>query len=190
MAYTTVASVKAYGGISGAGDDTLLDALVDRAQAIVDAYTKRTFEASADSTRYFTVGLDTEGPFLWLDEDLASITTVTNGDSNEVTSSQYTTKPKNRTPYYGIKILPSAGKVWTFTTDAEDAISVAGKWAYSATAPADIVQATVRLTTFLYRQKDTSQDLDRPLMTDAGVMIMPSQIPNDVKAMLNPYRRL
>ena len=190
MAYIIAANVKAYAGISGAGDDALLASLITRAQAVIDRYCNRTFEAASASTRYFTVGRDTEGAWLWFDEDIASITTVTNGDSVAVSSSQYTTEPKNRTPYHGIKLLGSAGKVWTYSTDPEDAISVVGKWAYSTSAPEDIQHAAIRLVTFFYRQKDTSQDSDRPLLTESGVTLLPLQIPTDVRHMLNPYRWL
>jgi len=81
MAYTDAATLKTYLGVSGAGDDTLLTALIARAQSAIDAYTSRTFEASADTTRKFTVGKDTDGRKLYLDEDLSSITAiVTNAD--------------------------------------------------------------------------------------------------------------
>lgn len=191
MAYCTAAQVKAYAGISAPDDDALLGELITRSKAIIDAHCRRTFEASTTASRYYTVGRDTEGYYLWLDEDLASITSVLNGDasSTAVTSTQYTTIPKNETPYYGIKILQSAGKVWEYDQDPEDAITVTGYWAYSTTAPADIIHAAIRLVTFLYRQKDTSMDADRALLTDAGVTLLPSDLPNDVQRLLAPYRR-
>ena len=77
---------------------------------------------------------------------------------------------------------------WEFD-DSDDEISIAGTWGYSATPPADIAHACVRLAAFLYRQKDTSADIDRPLMTGDGVTIMPSAIPQDVKSILDNYRR-
>jgi len=194
VAYCTLAQVRSYVGIGSTeiADDVLIAALIVRAQQAIDTYCDRTFEASADSTRYFDVGADTEGRTLWLDEDLCAITTVTNGDSSStvITSSQYTTIPRNTTPYHGIRILASSAKVWEYQTDPEGALSVAGKWAYSTTAPADITHACIRLTAFLYRQKDTNVDADRPILTDAGVTIMPASLPNDVRQMLNPYRRL
>jgi len=190
MAYTTTAQVKTYAGIGGSGDDILIGSLITYAQKAIDNYCNRTFEGSA-TNRVFDVGGDTEGNTLWFDEDCASITTVTNGDasSTEVTSAQYVTIPRNRTPYHGIKILSSAGKVWEYSTDPEGAITVNGVWAYSATAPNDIVHACTRLATFLYRQKDTSMDIDRPILTDAGVTLLPGSLPNDVKTILEPYRR-
>jgi hypothetical protein len=191
MAYCTVAQVKQYAGIGESTDDALLDSLVVRAKGIIDAFTHTTFDASTTASHYFTLGVDTEGPYmLWLDDYCAGITQVLNGDasSTEITSSQYTTIPKNTTPYYGIKILRSASKVWEFTDDPEDAITVTGYWGYSTAAPSDIVHAAVRLTTFLYRQKDTSMDLDRPILTDAGVTLLPAGVPKDVVQLLISYR--
>jgi hypothetical protein len=192
MAYCTTAQVKAYAGINEPDDDELITNLITRSQAIIDAHCRRTFESTTTASRYYTVGADTEGAYrLWLDEDLASITQVLNGDSSqtEITASQYTTVPKNDTPYYGIRILRSASKVWEYDEDPEDAITVTGYWAYSTTAPADIVHACIRLATFLYRQKDTSIDTDRALITDSGVTILPTSLPHDVQQLLAPYRR-
>lgn len=191
MAYCTAAEIKAYLSITGAGDDTLLGTIADRATALMDAYCRRTLIASADTTRYFTVGRDTEGRRLWFDDVCAAVTTVTNGDSVEVSSSEYVLLHRNNPPYIGIKILGSAGKAWTYTNDPEDAISVLGAWAWFdvGATPADIKHAAVRLSAWIYRQKASSADTDRPLLTDAGVTILPSQIPSDVKAALQQYVR-
>ena len=190
MAYCTTEQVRTYLGVSGTADDGLLAELVTFSQAAIDSYCRRTFEAAADSDRYFTVGRDTEGRWLWFDQDLATITTVLNGDSSatEVTSSQYITEPYSA-PFFGIKILGSAAKVWEYNLDPEDAIKVTGKWAYSTSAPKDIVFAAIRLAAYMYRSKDTSMDSDRPILTDAGVTLLPMGLPNDVLKLLSPYRK-
>ena len=189
MAYTDIDDFKLFRNITGTGVVALIETLVAAVQQMIDNYTGRTFEAAADSTRYFTVGRDTEGSYLWFDEDIASITTVTNGDpdSTEVTSSEYTTFPRNETPYYGIKILRSAAKVWQYDEDHEDAISVLGKWAYSTTAPADIIQAAHLWIAHLY---------DRRLSEDGDLVIVPGTsvsisrcVPPSVRMILDSYRR-
>jgi hypothetical protein len=192
MAYTVLADVKEYLSIptGTTSDDDLITDLIGRAQAYIDSYTGYTFEAAEDSDRTFDAVADVDGAMLHFDTMIAAITTVTNGDSVEVTSGQYTTEPRNVTPYYAIRLLSSSGVSWTYSTDPEDAITVTGKWAWSTTAPSDIVQACVRLVAFMYRQKDTSADVDRPLLTGDGNVIMPSALPTDVKALLSPYRRL
>ena len=108
MAYCTVADVTQYLGISSGEDSALIGRLIDAAQQAIDDYCHRTFEASADSTKYVDVHHDiVDGYTLFIDHvgDLCAITTVTNGDGNEVTSSQYTTQPRNETPYYALRIL-------------------------------------------------------------------------------------
>ena len=189
--YCTVASLKRYLGISSTvtTDDVLLTELIQSAQAIIDRYTGRTFEAATDTTRYFDAVHDVDGYELIFDADICAITTVTNGDAVVVSSSEYTTKPRNETPYYAIRMLDSAQKSWTYTTDSEGAISVAGKWAYSATAPDDIGAATRRLAAYLYRQKDNANDLDRAVVV-GNATVLPSRLPADVTDMIRPYVRV
>ncbi len=189
MAYVAAADVRAYLGMTSSGDDALITSLCARAQAAIDRYCNRTFEASGDTTRYFdAVGPHIAGPVLYLDRDLCAVTTVTNGDGVAVGSTQYVTLPANDAPYYALRLKTSAGKVWTYSTDWEKAISIAGKWAYSTTAPADVVQAAVRLAAFYYRQKDAA--LQDVTAIEAGVVVQPVAIPADVQALLRPYKRL
>jgi len=191
VAYCTVDSVKQYLGIDSSSDDNLIDTIVTRSQAVIDKYCTRTFAASADTTRYFDAVEDISGPYLWFGDDLASITTVTNGDSTTISSSDYVTEPRNKTPYSGIKLKAATGIIWTYTTSPENAISITGKWAYSATAPSDIEHACLVLAAWLYRYKDTiNEGSDRPIVTADGVTILPSQLPRQVMQILRPYRRL
>ena len=66
MAYATVSQVKSYLGISASTDDTLLGTFIAAAQKIIDAHTRRTFEASTATTRYFDAMSDVTGSTLWL----------------------------------------------------------------------------------------------------------------------------
>lgn len=185
MAYCTAANVKTYLNITTTTDDTLIGDLILSAQQSIDDYTHRTFEASADSTRYFDDD-NVSGAVLELDDDLCAITSVTNGDSVAVSSSEYKTVPRNKTPYNEIVLRSDSGKSWTDTSD----IAIVGKWAYSTSAPDSIKQACIRLASFLYRQRDTGADVDRPIITDSGVTILPSALPNDVTQLLMPFMRL
>ena len=191
MAYCTVDDLKRYLGIAAAttGDDVLLAELIQAAQTMIDSATGRTFEAVSDSTRYFDAIHDVYGYELVFDADICSITTVTNGDGVAVSSSEYATNPRNQTPYYSIRILASAGKSWTYSTDHEDAISVAGRWAYSTSAPNDIEQAARRLAAYLYRQKDNANDLDRAVIV-GNATVLPSELPSDVRQLIRPYVRV
>jgi hypothetical protein len=187
MAYATIAEVKAYLGIDGSADDALLTALLPRAQKWLEDEIGAVFEASADSTRYFDAVADVDGRRLWLDTFLYSITSITNGDGVVVTAGQYVTEPRNAAPYHAITLRSNSGVSWTYDDDPENAIAIAGRWAYSASAPADIVHATVRLCGFLYRQKD-SQVFDVTSSPEMGTITIPRGTPADVWAIIRLYR--
>jgi len=188
MAYADVDDLKTYLDISGTGDDLLLSSLIDRAQVLVENITRRDFEVLEDSTRYFDAVEDVDGKTLWVEDDLCAITTITNGDGVEVASDEYVTEPRNATPYYSIKLLTSSNKSWAYETDAENAISITGRWGWSTQPPADIVQAVIRLAAYLYRQRDNHSDLDRPVSVDGGMML-PTRFPADVMEICMQYRR-
>lgn len=190
MAYTTTSILLRHLGIASASENTILEEFIDDAKALIDGLTGRTFEASADTTRYFNPSEDSDGVTLYLDKDLCAITTITNGDGVVVASDEYTTIPKNETPYYAIKLLSSSGKSWTYSTDPEDSISIEGKWAYSTTAPELIQTAARDIATIAYRQKDSLSETTRPIMTGDGNIIMPDQYPKSLQSAINVYRRL
>lgn len=186
MSYASTVQLKDYLGISGTVvDDNLLDDLIERAEGLIDAYTGRKFAAET-ATRYFDSDfVDGQDLNLW-GYDLLTITKLTNGDAVEITSGDYRLFPRNDNPKWIIRL--DSGKSWSFSDDDSE-ITVAGTWGYSATVPADIEHACVRLAAFLYRQKDTSADIDRPMITGDGVTIMPSALPADVTRMLDRYKR-
>jgi hypothetical protein len=126
MAYCTAAEVKAYIGTVKTTDDTLIAALIVRAESMINGYCKRTFTQREDETRVFDAVKDVAGRILFLDDDLLSIDSITNGDGAELTASQYTLLPNNRSPKYAIKLKASASTTWTYTNDPEAAISVVG----------------------------------------------------------------
>ena len=189
MAYCTVDALKAYLGVSDGDDDALLATLIGAAQATIEAQTGRTFEASADSVRKLDACRDVHGRVLWLDADCAAVTSITNGDGVVVAATSYVTEPRNTTPIYAVKLLSSSGVTWVGGTDNENAIAVTGKFVFSTTPPADIVQACTRLAAFYYRQKDNMGEGDRAIVA-GGATVLPVNLPADVKTMLAPYRLL
>ena len=187
MAYASLSDLKAYLGIATATttDDALLTSLIGRAQKVIESYTGRSFEATTATKYFFTDSIEGRWLYLW-GYDLLTVTTLTNGDGVVITSDQYRLEPRNESPKYAIRL--NEDYTWEFD-DSDDEISIAGTWGYAATAPEQIAHACVRLAAFMYRQKDTSADIDRPLVTGDGVTIMPSAIPQDVKSILDNYRR-
>lgn len=194
MAYVTPALLRQYAGIASDADDALLYLLIARAQKAIEEYVGFSFEASADSTRYFDAapvgeGGDVDGRTLVLDTWLYSITTLTNGDATAIASTKYVFEPRNGAPYWGITLLRSSGYTWEAQTDddTENAITIVGKWAYSLTAPADVQHACLRLALWYYRQRDNSTDVDRPVLAE-GIMIMPAALPRDILDTLEHYK--
>lgn len=188
MAYATANELKTYLGITGSGDDTLFGELLDRATAEIEQFTGRQFAVASDTTRYFdAIGSHIGGGVLYLPGDLCSITTVTNGDDTEVNSDEYTTLPRNATPYYAIRLLSQSGVTWTYSSEWMDAISITGRWGYSTTPPDDIVHACVRLAAFYYRQKDAQ--LADVTAIEAGTVIRTPAMPAEVKQVLTRYVR-
>ena len=121
-------------------------------------------------------------------DDLCAITEVVNGDGIVVTPSAVHDRAAALTPYYVLRLRSDATIAWTYGDFYEDAIAVTGRWAYCLAAPPDIVQATLRLAAWLYRQKDTATPgVDNPIFVGDGNVIMPANLPVDVKALISPY---
>ena len=193
MAYTTFSEVQSYLDITTTGDAPLINELVARAQSAIDIYTGRKFEHSTvAATRYFSVGVDTDGPTLHLDEDLCKISTIKSncdGTTVSISTTEYVTEPRNIKPYHKITLLSSTTSSWDYTDDPENGVQIAGCWSYSTVAPDDIKHACIRLAAYYYRQRD-SQVFDVTAIPDAGVITMPKGIPADVKQILDPYRKV
>ena len=133
MSYASLSALKAYLDIDGTGDDALLNDLLRRAQSLIDTHTRRTFEATVATTRYFDP-TDTgivRGARLYLGKDLCQISSVTNGDAEVVAAADYVTEPRNDTPYYALTLRSQSGIAWTYDDDSENAIAISGFWAYS-----------------------------------------------------------
>jgi hypothetical protein len=191
MAYATLADVKIYTDIQEAGDNALVQRLLNTAQRYIDAETNRTFEAST-ATRYYTEAARDErnSTILHLDADLLTVTELLNGDTDqtEITATDYWLLDRNEgPPYHWIQLTTNGSSYWQWDTDGW--VEVTGTWGYTTTAPADITQATAQLATYLYRQKD-SQVFDVTAIPEAGVITIPQGIPATVKKIIDKYRRM
>jgi hypothetical protein len=197
MAYIASSDVKAWSGVpdTDTADDAELALLIARAQKYIDEYTGRVFESTSDNeqTRYFTAAIDVEGATLWLDKDLNSL--GSNGiiaGTDTLASTDYVTEPRSDKPYYALTLTDNTPEEWGNSNsdgDYENAIQISGQWAYSSAAPADIQYAALRLTKWYYKQgRLTDETADRPIVLESGATVLPSQIPADVKEILDRYR--
>lgn len=197
MAYITATDLKNYMKISGSSDDTQLALFADRAQHVIEQYTHRVFEwTGAGTVKKFTPTSYLDGGDLLDDKTLSmglaefyELTSITNGDGVAISTSDVVLLPGNMTPRYAIRIKSNVNTVWTYSTTIEESVSVTAKWAYSASASADIVQAALRIGAYLYRQRDGTPDSDRPIVSADGVVLSAPRIPSDVLELLRPYRR-
>lgn len=189
MAYCTLAELRRQIGVSSTSDDTLLEELIEQAQALIDAQCGRVFEAAADSTRTFDAVDRVRGRLLILDDDLAQITSIINGDGETLQTTHYTTEPRNATPYWGIRLLSSSNRYWTYATDSEDAISITGRWAYSVTADTMVKRAALDTAQLLYSMRDNLADATRPLLAGDGNIILPTEYPKSLKVLIATRRR-
>jgi len=191
MAYCSASDVFAYGDFESDTDDfVLINTLIAAAEKVIDNYVGRTFEAASD-LRYFDAGEDVASNTLWFDEVAQSITHVGNGDgTSDIGSDNWVTEPRNSKPYYGVTLVANSSVSWTYDSNPENAIVIDAVWGYATSAPADIKHACIRLVNWMYKQRESSADLDRPLLTGEGVLVMPSRMPQDVLSILDFYKEM
>lgn len=169
-------------------DDAVVDALITQASRWIDRHTGRTFYARTE-TRYFDVP---DSRLLFFDDDLISVTTLTNGDATVLTTADYFLLPRNETPKFAAKLKESSSYVWEWDSnnDREGVISIAGSWGYSATCPADVEQACQLICVNMYRNRFGPNITGAATLTAAGVVITPQDIPASAVALLSAYRRI
>ena len=183
MAYATKETLQSWAGYTDGVEETLLDDLLGKAKAIIDNYTQTTFDVGADTDQTYTryksnpTGGQFNGRALyfhdWLADEATSIT-----DSPTVVY-----LPEDGPPYYGCFLVDGS---WAYPT-----VTINGLWGFSesGSVPEDIEMACLRLAKWLYEMKDTTQG-SAAVITPEGRVLMPEGLPNDVKTLLEPYRKV
>lgn len=130
--YATLTAVKASLSADdpNAADDLLLSDYLRRATAMIEQYCGRSFVPTLATRTYDALGDPIDGIELSLNGDLLAAVSITNGDSTTITAAQYTLRPANITPKHSVRLLATSGTNWTYSTNYEDAISLAGVWGY------------------------------------------------------------
>lgn len=184
--YCTAAELKARLDIATADtvDDGALDILINAASRMIDQHTGRRFYATTE-TRYFNVP---EGRDLWLDQDLLSVTTLTNGDGTTLANTTYKLLPLNDTPKFAIHLLP--GYYWTEDAAGNDfgVISIAGSWGYAATAPESVHEACLLQAARFFKRRDAP--LGVAGSTELGQIVAITKLDPDVSALIDYFRRV
>ena len=167
-------------------DDELLEDALEDGAAYIESWTGKIFETVAE-TRYYRQA-SVNGLMLYLDQDLISVTTLLEGDTDQtsIPSTEYWLQPRNEgPPYRRIEIKADSEYSWNWATDGW--IEVTGSWGFCADAPNDIRRAALILAAYLYRQKD-SQVWDVVAVPSEGTVTIPQGVPATVKRILAKYQ--
>jgi len=193
--YSDLNSLKQYMTSGGtplpidADDDGLLTSFIETASRYIDDDTHRTFVAHIE-TRLYDLP---DGNSLYIDDDdLLTITTLTNGDGVAIAPAGYNLYPLNKYPKNEIRLKWSSTVYWQYSTagDSEAVISVLGEWGYSFTPPRDIATLTMALAHNLYKARFGESVEGTARVTAAGVVITPGDVPAWGEKVLARYRRL
>lgn len=201
--YSTLVEFKAFAvprANADLTDDEVLESLIESASRIIDRETGRHFYASgtiaAPSSRYYNVPEGNNRRRLWLDADLQSIaaTGIVNGDAVVLPAAQYYLEPRNDTPKYAITIKQTSTYYWACDSDgnSEYVIQVPGIWGYCATGahPDDIKEACQMIALSSYMRRHGQNLSERSIVTAAGVIITPDDIPARAWQVIKSYRRM
>lgn len=170
-----------------ADDDATIETIIEGASRTIDNLAGRRFYA-ATATRYYDVP---EGRDIMLDDDLLTITTLTNGDGTAITSTYYSLLPRNDTPKHQLQMKTTSIYSWAGSTsgDYEGVISIAGTWGYAATTPDDIRQACLEIALSAYKRRTGENLTGVSTITAAGIVITPQDIPGGALAIIRRYKR-
>jgi hypothetical protein len=199
MSYATLADFKSYisemtGGIQStysAAENTVLQQFLDQADAEIESYTNRSFGQGANNhTHYYTVN-DISDDTLYLDADLVSVTTLTNGDGTVISSSDYWLLPMNASvtgqngydgSFWGIKLKST--HQWQTPTDGR--ISLNGRWGFMQGVPVDVVRCAMRIAYWYWTKRNQTGASD---VAGEQITQQSDSYPLDVRIVLERYKR-
>ncbi|KKL19182.1 hypothetical protein LCGC14_2468050 [marine sediment metagenome] len=188
--YATLAEFKTEKDISStdAVDDTSIEDIIEAASRFIDSETGRTFYARTE-TRNFDVPRGTRE--LRLDDDLLTITTLTNGDDNEIANTEYILLPANVSPKFAIVLKSTSSTIWQPDSNSgtEQVISVAGTWGWVADHPDNIKRACLMIATDYYDKRE-GQGVTTATVTGAGVVIKAAGVPAAAMKIIRTFRKL
>jgi len=187
--YATLAEYKLYHPIDStdADDDAVIEDLIEAASRHIDRQTGRTFYGRTE-THYFDVPV---GRRMMLDDDLISVTTLTNGDGTVLTTTDYYLHPRNHAPYWMVVLKESSTYIWQPDTSSnyEGAISLAGSWGFASARPDNINVACLEFAKALYGHRKGQNVNMVTRVTAAGVVMVPQGTPDWIADALGAYRK-
>lgn len=114
--------------VPNATDDNVVEQLLEQASRYLETRTMRWFYPRVE-THYFDIP---DGRELFVDDDLLSVISITNGDGTTIAGTEYNLIPKNSTPHIAVKLkeLTSYGWQYSTTDGSELVIGVNGYWGF------------------------------------------------------------
>lgn len=191
MTYPTLANLKTLLGIAGSTDDTLLGWCNDGAKDAFEQETGRVFVTTA-RTNYFKpvwpwVDRKTKRTLSLHNDDLRSVTTLTNGDGVVVAASEYYLLPE-RAPFHRVVLHPGSGKIW-YDSTGSGMISIDGNWCYTTACPAEVFMAILELGAHFYRNAKGGTTSQVIAANKAGFLMAPSEWPESVLWAMKKFQR-
>ena len=187
--YPKFQDVKHYLGIENSNQDALLVATLKRAIATFENMCGRSFIPKTE-VRYFDANGEEviSGHRLFIRSgDLLEIATLKIDGLLIPVSDYYLSGAQ---PHHVVKIKDSS--MYSFKDyggTPEQVIEISGTWGYEVEVPEDVFGAIVRLTAWLYQQKDNAMELDRPVAI-SNAMVLPATLPSDVEAISKFYKKV
>jgi hypothetical protein len=71
----------------------------------------------------------------------------------------------------------------------QQAITIVGSWGNAATPPDDIVTACMQITVAAYKRRAGENSTGKTLITSAGAVVMPEDIPGIAADIINNHRK-
>ena len=181
----TSGTIGAIGGTITPSMRQLMQDSLDEAESAINDYTRRQFAGTAGTiyvNRFSQRFIKNQA--LYLENDLHTLVSLTNGDSQNIPVGSVWLEPRNAGPPYRLIRLHSA-YVYVWNTDSD--VIIAGTFGFSTVPPAAISRACVELGAYYYRVKDVGPT-DTAGLAASGEVLYPKTMPDYVRSKLEPYR--
>lgn len=136
--YATLAEYKAENTARGqsastdAADDAVITLVLEQVSRYVDGITGRQFYPSYETRLYDIPRYPAPSKDVKLGKDLLEVVSFLNGDATVISSSNYTLRSPNITPYWQISLKDTATVSWAYPASGsrEQILSLTGWWGY------------------------------------------------------------
>ncbi len=179
-------TISSIGGTITPSMRQLMQESLDEAESAINDYTRRQFAGTAGTVyvnRFSQRFVKNQA--MYLENDLHTLVSLTNGDSQVIPVGSVWLEPRNAGPPYRIVRLHSA-YVYVWNTDSD--VILAGIFGFSTVPPAAISRAAVELGAYYFRLKDTATEAMTAGLSAGGEVQYPKSIPDYISGKIDKYR--